>query len=206
MKLFKFLLLAALLTSVSCSKSSKQDDATADSGEVTSSDADFIVDAEDEELILEDEPLIASEEGGAASDPIILDESVASADVAMTDEEGSYTVKRGETLMMAAFNIYGDYRKWKDLRDLNGMSSSVVNEGAVIRYKKPASEFVWNPEGLPYLIKNGDSLVSISNDKYGTTNKWKLIYNNNRPLIKDPNLIFAGFTLYYIPERDIASE
>lgn len=204
MKLFKFLLLAALLTSVSCSKGSKQDDATADNGEVTSSDADFIVDAEDEQLVLEDEPLVGSQEGG--SDPIVLDESVASSDVAMTDEEGSYTVKKGETLMMAAFNIYGDYRKWKDLRDLNGMSGSTVGEGAVIRFKKPATEFVWNPEGLPYLIKNGDSLVTISNDKYGTANKWKLIYNNNRPLIKDPNLIFAGFTLYYIPERDIASE
>ena len=60
--------------------------------------------------------------------------------------------------------------------------------------------------GLPYLIKEGDSLASISLDKYETLNKWRYIYNNNKPLIKDPNLIFAGFTLYYIPERDVASE
>ena len=203
MKLLKFLLLAGLLTIVSCSKSSKKDDATAENGEMMSSDADFIVDAEDEELVMEEEPLVASE---GDVEPIILDESVASSDVAMTDEEATYTVKKGETLMMVAFNLYGDYRKWKSLSDLNGLSGSGVSEGAVLRYKKPASEFVWNPEGLPYLIKNGDSLVTISNDKYGTANKWKLIYNNNRPLIKDPNLIFAGFTLYYIPERDIASE
>lgn len=203
MKLLKFLMLAALLATVSCSKSSKKDDATADNGEMMSSDADFIVDAEDEELVLEDKPLVASE---GDVEPVILDESMASSDIEMTDEESSYTVKKGETLMMAAFNIYGDYRKWKTLSDLNGLSGSRVSEGAVLRYKKPASEFIWNPEGLPYLIKGGDSLVSISNDKYGTANKWKLIYNNNRPLIKDPNLIFAGFTLYYIPERDIASE
>lgn len=203
MKLLKFLLLVGLLATVSCSKSSKKDDATADSGEMMSSDADFIVDAEDEELVLEEEPLVAS---GGDVEPIILDESLASSDVALTDEEASYTVKKGETLMMVAFNIYGDYRKWKSLSDLNGLNGSAVSEGAVLRYKKPATEFVWNPEGLPYLIKRGDSLVTISNDKYGTANKWKLIYNNNRPLIKDPNLIFAGFTLYYIPERDIASE
>jgi nucleoid-associated protein YgaU len=203
MKLLNLLLLVSLITTVSCSKGSKKDDATADSGDMMSSDADFIVDAENEELIMEDEPLVASEDN---VEPIVLDESLASSDVQLTEDEGSYTVKRGETLMMAAFNIYGDYRKWSNLRDLNGLRGSSVSEGAVIRFKKPSTEFVWNPEGLPYLIKSGDSLVTVSKDKYGTANKWKLIYNNNRPLIKDPNLIFAGFTLYYIPERDIASE
>ncbi|MCF8058034.1 MAG: LysM peptidoglycan-binding domain-containing protein [Bacteriovoracaceae bacterium] len=203
MKFLNFLLLVSLLATVSCSKGSKKENAAADSGDMMSSDADFIVDADNEELIVEDEPLVASED---SVEPIVLDDSLASSDVIMTEDEGSYTVKRGETLMMVAFNLYGDYRKWGSLRDLNGLSGSAVSEGAVIRYKKPSTEFMWNPEGLPYLIKSGDSLVTISNDKYGTANKWKLIYNNNRPLIKDPNLIFAGFTLYYIPEREIASE
>ena len=203
MKITKLLLLVGLLAIVSCSKSSKTKDDMETAADVAdmASDADFIVDSEDEELEVEDEGLASSDE-----EPMIMDESVASADVEMSDDEGSYTVKSGETLMMVAFNIYGDYRMWGKLRDLNGLSGGSVAKGTVIRYKKPAQEFVWNPEGLPYLIKNGDSLVSISNDKYGTANKWKLIYNNNRPLIKDPNLIFAGFTLYYIPERDVASE
>lgn len=204
MKLTKILLLIGLLAVVSCSKSSKKQDDLENAADVVdmASDADFIVDSEDEELIVEDNGIAASD----SSEPIIMDESVASTNVVMSEDEGSYTVKRGETLMMIAFNLYGDYRLWKRLGDLNGLSGSSVSEGAVIRYKKPAQEFIWNPEGLPYLIKNGDSLVTISNDKYGTANKWKLIYNNNRPLIKDPNLIFAGFTLYYIPERDVASE
>lgn len=200
----KFLLIVGLLTVVSCSKNSKTKENAETAADVAdmASDADFIVDSEDEELVLEDNNAVASSE----SEPIIMDESVASAEVAMSEDEGTYTIKKGETLMMVAFNVYGDYRLWKKLSDLNGLSGQRVSEGAVIRYKKPAQEFVWNPEGLPYLIKTGDSLVTISNDKYGTANKWKLIYNNNRPLIKDPNLIFAGFTLYYIPERDVASE
>lgn len=205
MKLMKFLLIVGLLTVVSCSKNSKTKDNVDTAADVAdmASDADFIVDSEDEELILEDDSSMASSDG---SEPIIMDESVASTEIAMSDDEGTYTVKKGETLMMVAFNIYGDYRLWKRISDLNGLSGSRVSEGSVVRYKKPAQEFLWNPEGLPYLIKTGDSLVTISNDKYGTANKWKLIYNNNRPLIKDPNLIFAGFTLYYIPERDVASE
>ena len=36
---------------------------------------------------------------------------------------------------------------------------------------------------------------------------WKNIWNNNKPLIRDPNKIFAGFTLYYLENgRDVASE
>jgi nucleoid-associated protein YgaU len=52
----------------------------------------------------------------------------------------------------------------------------------------------------------GETLGTISSDKYGTPVKWRKIYDNNRPLIKNPNTIYAGFTLYYIPEREIASE
>ncbi|MAF78898.1 MAG: hypothetical protein CME63_17950 [Halobacteriovoraceae bacterium] len=205
MKLFQYLLLAGLLTVVSCSKgTSEVEDETA-SMEFTEDEADFIVDAEDEDLIIEEEPLLAD---GAGSEPILLEEPIASSDspIELGTDEGSYTVKKGETLMMVAFNIYGDYRKWKDLAMLNGVQGDRVAAGATIRYQKPVTPFVWNPEGLPYLIKSGDTLATISQDKYGTAAKWRSIYDNNRPLIKDPNLIFAGFTLYYIQQRDLASE
>jgi len=98
---------------------------------------------------------------------------------------------------------------WRKIRDLNPsiVSNEMLEVGMNLKYDKPASPFEWNPQGLPYLIRRGDTLVSISADKYGTTSKWRDIYNNNRPLIKDPNLIFAGFTLYYIAdERNLASE
>ena len=202
MKVFQYLLLAGLLTVVSCSKGTT-DESSDESFEMSESEADFIVDAEDEELIIEDEPILADE---GESEPVLLEESVASAPVELGSEEGSYTVKSGETLMMVAFNVYGDYRRWKEIASMNGIDGDQVASGTIIRYQKPVTEFVWNPEGLPYLIKNGDSLGSISQDKYGTDKKWRSIYNNNRPLIKDPNLIFAGFTLYYIPDRDLASE
>lgn len=118
--------------------------------------------------------------------------------------EGQYRMQKDETLMMAAFRIYGDYRKWKDLKVWN--KGKKIGEGAMLKYYVPEKSFSWQPSGLPYLVKTGDTLQIISMDKYGTTKKWKQIYENNRPLILDPNLIFAGFTLYYVPVRDVASE
>jgi hypothetical protein len=60
--------------------------------------------------------------------------------------------------------------------------------------------------GESYLIKKGDTLGLISNDVYGTTRKWKKLWENNRQLIKDPNRIYAGFYLYYVPERKLTRE
>lgn len=202
MKLLKILLLGLLLAITSCS-SKKTEDADSDTSEVAQEDSDFIVDAEDEDLIideteLEDDFIAGAEEG--------LDKSMGSSPVVMTGKMADYTVKSGETLMMIAFQIYGDYRKWKDLAEINGVDSTQLRSGMTIKYNMPDSAFVWNPDGLPYLIKMGDTLGTISEDKYGTAAKWRKIYNNNRPLVRDPNLIFAGFTLYYIPERELASE
>jgi nucleoid-associated protein YgaU len=118
--------------------------------------------------------------------------------------EEKYHVQKGDTLMMVAFKIYGDYRKWKELSEWNKVKK--INSGMVLRYFVPEQRFGWQPSGLPYLVKTGDTLGIISNEKYGTPKKWKNIYENNRPLIRNPNLIVAGFTLYYIPARDIASE
>lgn len=126
----------------------------------------------------------------------------------ITDEMADYKVDSGDSLMWIAFKIYGDYAKWKILKDLNPKfrsSKSTTNE--VIKYYVPAQKFVWAPKGLPHVIKLRDTLGSISKEKYGTGNNWKHIYDNNQPMIKDPNLIFAGFTLYYIKDvRELASK
>lgn len=121
--------------------------------------------------------------------------------------EAQYHVQKGDTLMMIAFKIYGDYRKWKDLKAWNqGKIPAKLGPGVVLKYYAPEQTFGWQPSGLPYLVKTGDTLGLVSMEKYGTPKKWKSIYENNRPLIQNPNLIFAGFTIYYMPARDVASE
>jgi nucleoid-associated protein YgaU len=110
----------------------------------------------------------------------------------------SYKVKKGETLMQIAFKVYGDVSKWKAIQQMNDtqLSNNALIAGMDIKYKAPAKNFVWNPEGTPHLIKTGETLGTISNDVYQTPKKWKDIWENNKPLIKNPNIIFAGFTLY----------
>lgn len=141
----------------------------------------------------------------AESEPMTYSEPVE-----MSGSTKTYTVAKNETLMMIAFKLYGDYGKWKELASMNRdqlNGSTVVREGQIINYNAPAEEFVWNPQGLPYLIKTGDTLGIISGNVYQTPKKWKLIWDNNRPLIKNPNLIFAGFTIYYLENgREVAAE
>lgn len=128
------------------------------------------------------------------------------------EEEGSmksYTVEKNDTLMLISFKVYGDYSKWKKIlmanEKLKGNPAN-MKEGMELMYPHSGEEFSWNPEGNPYLIKWGDTLGLISGKVYGTKKKWKYIWDNNKPMIKDPNKIYAGFTLYYLEDdRGVAS-
>ncbi len=120
-------------------------------------------------------------------------------------EEKQYVVQKNETLMMVAFKLFGDYSKWRELSEKNNLNpNKKIVPGTVINYVQNGDGFVWTPRGNPYLIKLGQTLGLISSDVYGTNKQWKQIWDNNRPMIKNPNLIFAGFTIYYIPKDDLA--
>ena len=46
--------------------------------------------------------------------------------------------------------------------------------------------------GKTYIVVKGDSLSKIAKREYGDANKWRTIYEANRDLIKDPDLIYPG--------------
>lgn len=118
-----------------------------------------------------------------------------------------YTVQQGDTLMLIAFKLFRDYNKWKLLSlwnedYLKGRTDVSANE--VIRYIPEENTPDWPPSGNPYLIIQGDYLTKISKKVYKDGGKnWKDIWHNNSVQIKNPNLIFAGFTIYYRPLEDI---
>ena len=222
MKGLNLIVLLAVLTSlVACSNNRKKAKDANQVAESTSStltdDADFIVDSEDEDLLLADESGTESfgltpQPAEPAADPLLADsfaqDSMSAAPmIATSGNMGSYTVEAGDTLMLVAFKLYGDYRKWREIAQMNpGVNGERLAAGSVLSYDMPVQRFEWTPKGLPYLVKRGDTLGTISNDKYGTIKRWREIYDNNQPMIRDPNLIFAGFTLYYQTDRDVASE
>jgi nucleoid-associated protein YgaU len=46
--------------------------------------------------------------------------------------------------------------------------------------------------GRTYVVVKGDSLSKIAKREYGDASKWTVIYDANRNLIKDPDLIYPG--------------
>lgn len=69
-------------------------------------------------------------------------------------------------------------------------SLSVSNDIAI---DKPAPETAIG--GQVYEVKKGDSLWNIAVRAYGDGYRWTDIWNANKDLISDPNLIYAGWNL-----------
>ena len=45
------------------------------------------------------------------------------------------------------------------------------------------------------MVVKGDNLSKLALKYLGNANKWKVIYEANKSVIKDPNLIYVGQTL-----------
>jgi nucleoid-associated protein YgaU len=211
MKSIPWMVCICLVLAVSCSGSKSSKKINEQTPQIELSDADEFIEN--------------PEQNGASNDQAPTEDVVVSNTEPLVQESGlentqmltnvsgtlkQYTVKKNETLMMIAFKLFGDYGKWKSLASQNAAKlkgGSVVRADMVLDYQAPAEEFVWNPQGNPYLIKTGDTLGHISKEVYATVKKWKLLWENNRPLVKDPNKIYAGFTIYYLEGgREVASQ
>lgn len=235
MKLLPWMVLLSL-TAVSCSGSKSSQQVSEEIPQIELSDADEFVDKPAAEIadlpaaeiadrpaaeiadsaVVEENPEVAATDSNMDNlnaGPLVQESSLENSIAPVTNEPGAmkqYTVQKNETLMMIAFKIYGDYSEWKSLaghnRDaLKGKTS--LKTGMVLTYPAPAEEFIWNPQGNPYLIRTGDTLVGISKQVYASSKKWKLLWENNKPLIKDPNKIYAGFTIFYLENgREVASK
>lgn len=197
------LLLSFTLISTGCSKKANVDD----DADIDTASMEADVDDEEfseNEAALEDDTESATAESSAAP---LIDEEASSEEQAeyaksADGEYGIYQVQKGDTLMIISFNVYSDYSKWRDLAELNGLSGgSSLQAGTEVKYRASWEKLPSKGTGSPYLIKHEDTLGTISNDFYGSVKKWKVIWNNNKVLITNPNLIFSGFTVY-VPASD----
>ena len=48
------------------------------------------------------------------------------------------------------------------------------------------------PEGQYYEVKKGDTLSKIAKEHYGDANKYPVIFEANKPMLKDPDEIYPG--------------
>jgi len=151
-------------------------------------------------------PQIVSERDAAAAAqaPAGTEGAVANRSKRRTASSGKtedYTVKNGDTLMKISFAKYGNIYRWREIYESNQSRISNFNSlvaGTVLTIQG-VEYVVITKNGVPYLIRRGDTLGKISKSVYGVSEKWRAIWKNNPELIQNPNKIYAGFTLYYVP-------
>lgn len=217
MKILNILIVLLAVTLYRCSSSDvekeKTDKALVSEVEQSLNDQPTVA-PQEENLFFEEKSNVPAAETAAAApvveeavtktpteEPKVQETAAPQAEVKIT-EAGEYVVEKGDTLMLISFKVYGDYRKWrKVLAENPGLSASNLAVGKTLKYSLPATPFEWVKRGNAHLILKGDTLGKISNQYYGTNKRWRDIFENNKPMILDPNLIFAGFTLYYVPDK-----
>ncbi|MBP7508648.1 MAG: peptidoglycan-binding protein LysM [Prolixibacteraceae bacterium] len=55
------------------------------------------------------------------------------------------------------------------------------------------------PEKQYYTVKKGDYLSKIAKEVYGNANKYNIIFEANKPMLKNPDLIYPGQVLIIPP-------
>jgi len=128
----------------------------------------------------------------------------------LTNQTNTYEVRgEHETLMLVAYKIYGDYSLWRTIADLNQdiLNGGIdIQPGMHLKYWIPVEGYSFVPEGNPFLVRKGQSLSIISDQVYRDWRRWKEIYTHNQPFIKNPNLIYEGSTLFYVPDHQLAGK
>lgn len=99
------------------------------------------------------------------------------------------TYAHKEKIVLAAGNVSGI----ATVDDRLSVSASVGEEEEA---EKPA-------EATFYTVKKGDTLSKIAKAHYGEWQKYKGVFEANKPMLKDPDLIYPGQVLRLPPEDQL---
>ena len=123
-------------------------------------------------------------------------------DKSKKDRDSSLSGNRG--YMQASPTYEEKTTKSKKQESAVKMKSPDVSSGPQVVYQMPASSegdrykkekgsgSVAKKEEKTYIVKKGDTLQKISNKMYGTTKRWKKIYEANKDALKSPDMIKPG--------------
>lgn len=111
-----------------------------------------------------------------------------------------HTVVKGDTLWGIARKYYGK----ADSALVNGIvaankakikNPNLIYPGQVFLIPGTEAKTTTAPKAKTYKVVKGDYLRKISKKFYGDEMQWKKIYNANKSVIKNPDLIYAGMVL-----------
>ena len=74
---------------------------------------------------------------------------------------------------------------------------SVVEDHLLVTTPEPVAPP--EPEKQFYTVKKGDYLSKIAKEVYGDAKKYPIIFEANKPMLKDPDLIYPGQVLVIPP-------
>jgi nucleoid-associated protein YgaU len=74
---------------------------------------------------------------------------------------------------------------------------SVVEDHLLVTMPEPVAPP--EPEKQFYTVKKGDYLSKIAREVYGDAKKYPVIFEANRPMLRDPDLIYPGQVLVIPP-------
>ncbi|GBE29186.1 lysM domain/BON superfamily protein [bacterium BMS3Bbin04] len=110
-----------------------------------------------------------------------------------------YNVMRGDHLwgISAKPSHFGDGSKWMRIYSVN---REKISDPDLIYPDQILTVPLDIDNNTQYLVRRGDNLANIANTLYGNPFEWRKLYEANRELIPDPNLIYTN-TILTVPSR-----
>jgi nucleoid-associated protein YgaU len=93
---------------------------------------------------------------------------------------------------MGFFDYWKKEKAKPDFSNVRSGGSSTASPPAPLPQADGAPSPADSVETQLYVVVKGDSLSKIATGQYGNAQKWRRIYEANRDLIKDPDLIYPG--------------
>lgn len=126
----------------------------------------------------------------ATADVLIVAESIGTSANIEKNASGADTLEKNSA------------ESFKDLSEgSEGNNNIVLEEGSLNPKNDGSIEGLWASSAADsiYVVRIGDSLGSIAQDRYGDLERHRMIYEENRDRIVDPNRIYPGQKLV-LPE------